>query len=352
MAAQCNLRSCWAPSCLGSGFCLTGGEPWPIRVVAGVMLSVIFLTAHVGSAPGPGRARVGCSLKDLHGLPGGLRLERGQGHRRSRHRTCRAATRTRLRQVRSGPGPGLGPDRGYIPIDWPAYPFLLEHAIKSTCRGGLAPVGLSSEHRFVAAGRGPAAFFTAKNVLGAYSPAEFWRRWNRPMYRWLLENIYTPLGGRRHPSLGHACHRSPYPACFTSICSRVTLPGFTGYPTAFFLLQGLAAMLTRRFKPAGWLAGPAILVTFAFNTLSTVLLFIPINERVPFYVNAVPQVAPSVVKAWGWKGIPPGITEPTDPPDLRGLPYAGLTAMVLISPLASHVVAFLPRWTCSPMVER
>ena len=68
----------------------------------------------------------------------------------------------------------------------------------------------------------------------------------------------------------------------------VTFRRVTGYPMAFFLLHGLAAVLTRRFKPTGWLIVPAVLFTFAFNTASTLLLLIPINERIPLYVNDVP----------------------------------------------------------------
>ncbi len=61
-----------------------------------------------------------------------------------------------------------------------------------------------------------------------------------------------------------------------------------GMVLIIFLLHGLAAVLTHRFKPTGWLVVPATLFTFAFNTASTILLFIPINDRIPFYVNDVP----------------------------------------------------------------
>jgi hypothetical protein len=173
-------------------------------------------------------------------------------------------------------------------IDWAAYPFLLEHAIKSTC---LAACTVWAFHTNTALWRlagAPAAFFTAKNVLWAYSPADFWRRWNRPMYRWLLENIYKPLGGRRNPHLA-TLGAFAVSGLLHEYLFGVTLQRVTGYPTAFFLLHGLAAVLTRRFKPAGWLMLPAILFTFAFNTASTLLLLIPINERIPVYVSDVPK---------------------------------------------------------------
>jgi len=176
---------------------------------------------------------------------------------------------------------------GVFKIDWAAYPFLLEHAIKSTC---LAALGIWAFHANTALWRlagAPAAFFTTKNVLGAYSPADFWRRWNRPMYRWLLENIYKPLGGRKSPHFAMLAAFA-VSGLLHEYLFAVTLRRVTGYATAFFLLHGLAAVLTRRFKPTGRLILPAVLFTFAFNTATTLLLFIPINERILFYENDVP----------------------------------------------------------------
>ncbi|MCX5646662.1 MAG: MBOAT family protein [Phycisphaerae bacterium] len=177
---------------------------------------------------------------------------------------------------------------GAFRVDWHRYPFWLEHSVKSTCLGACAIGAFQANTAFWRLAGAPAAFFTSRSVLGAYSPAEFWRRWNRPMYWWFLENIYRPAGGRRHPYLAGLASFA-ISGLLHEYLYAVTLRFVTGYVLGFFLLHGIAAALTRRCKPTGWLAVPAILVTFAFNTLSTVLLFIPINERVPFYVNAVPR---------------------------------------------------------------
>jgi len=176
---------------------------------------------------------------------------------------------------------------GVFRIDWTAYSFLLEHATKSTALAAWTIWAFQANTALWRLAGAPAAFFTTKNVLWAYSPADFWRRWNRPMYRWLLENVYKPLGGRRNPRLAmlgaFAVSGLLHEYLFDAIFHRVT-----GYCLAFFLLHGLAAVLTRRFKPTGWLVVPAVLFTFAFNTASTLLLLIPINERVPLYANDVP----------------------------------------------------------------
>jgi hypothetical protein len=173
---------------------------------------------------------------------------------------------------------------------WGTRPFLLEHAAKSTCLGVWIVYAFQANTALWRLAGAPAACFTSSNVLGAYSPADFWRRWNRPMHRWLLENVFKPAGGRRNPrvamlaafAVSGLLHEYLFGVAFRRV---------TGYVTAFFLLQGVAALLTRRFKPTGWLVLPAAVGTFAFNTISTVLLLIPVNERVSFYVNDVPRWA-------------------------------------------------------------
>jgi hypothetical protein len=173
-------------------------------------------------------------------------------------------------------------------VHWPAYPFLLEHAVKSTCLAALAIWAFQANTALWRLAGAPAVFFTTKNVLRAYSPADFWRRWNRPMYRWLLENVYRPLGGRRNPHLA-VLGTFAVSGLLHEYLFDVTFRCVTGYPAAFFLLHGLAAVLTRRFKPTGWSAVPATIFTFAFNTASTLLLLIPVNDRIPLYINEVPK---------------------------------------------------------------
>ncbi len=177
---------------------------------------------------------------------------------------------------------------GAFRIDWRGHPFLLEHAVKSTCLGAWLVWAFHANTVLWRLAGAPAAFFTQSSVLGAYSPAEFWRRWNRPMHRWLLENVFKPSGGRGSPRVAMLVAFA-VSGLLHEYLFAVTFRHVTGCVMAFFLLQGVAAMLTRRSRPARWFVLPAMVATFAFNTVSTVLLFIPINERVPFYVNDVPR---------------------------------------------------------------
>ncbi len=178
---------------------------------------------------------------------------------------------------------------GAFRVDWQRHCFWLEHAAKSICLSTWCVWAYNANTALWRLAGGPAALFTVaqKNVLAAYSPAEFWRRWNRPMYRWLLENVYKPLGGRHYLypaglvtfALSGLLHEYLYAVTFRRV---------SGCFLAFFLLQGVAALLTRRLQPTGPLVIPAVGLTFAFNLLSSVLLLVPIHERIPVYVSAVP----------------------------------------------------------------
>jgi hypothetical protein len=177
---------------------------------------------------------------------------------------------------------------GVFRVDWHRYPFWFEHAAKSICLGTWLVWAFNANTALWRLAGAPAALFTEKNVLGARSPPEFWRRWNRPMYRWFVDDVYRPLGGRRYPYLAGM---APFvvSGLLHEYLFAATFHRVTGYITLFFLLQGVAALLTRRVKPTGSLAVAALLLTLAFNTFSSVLLFLPIHERIPFYVNDVPR---------------------------------------------------------------
>ena len=176
---------------------------------------------------------------------------------------------------------------GVFKVGWATYPFWLEHAVKSTCLAAWTIRAFQANTALWRLAGAPAAFFTTRNVLWARSPADFWRRWNRPMYRWLLENVYRPLGGRQKRRLA-ALATSAVSGLLHEHLFAVTFRRISGYVMAFFLLHGLAVVLTHRLQPAGrWLI-PAIILTFSFNTLSTVLLLVPINEHLSVYANEVP----------------------------------------------------------------
>ena len=177
---------------------------------------------------------------------------------------------------------------GIFSLDWAVWPFWVEHAAKSTCLGGWTIWAFQANTALWRLAGAPAAWFITRNVLCASSPADFWRQWNQPMYRWLLENVYRPLGGRRNPGLA-AIGAFAVSGILHVYFFAVIFQRLSGFVMAFFLLHGLATVVTRRFRPTGWFRVPAAILTFSFNTLSTVLLLVPIDKRIPLYVNAIPR---------------------------------------------------------------
>jgi len=176
-------------------------------------------------------------------------------------------------------------------IDWIPYPFWAEHAAKSTGLAGLTVWAFQANTALWRLAGAPAAWFTTRSVLRARSPADFWRRWNRPMHRWLYEDVFRPAGGRGRPVLA-TLGTFAVSALLHEYLFAIWLQRATGYPTVFFGVHGLATVLTRRWKPTGPRTLLAGVGTFAFNTLSTVLLFVPVNDRVAFYANAIPEWVP------------------------------------------------------------
>lgn len=173
-------------------------------------------------------------------------------------------------------------------IDWKPYSFLLEHFVKSTCLIIWIIWAFNANTAIWRLAGAPAAPFIRKHIFLAHSPAEFWRRFDRPVHRWLYENVFLPIGGRRKP-ITATLTAFAVSACLHEYLLTVTLRYITGYVFVFFMLHGFVTVLTRRFKLTNFLVYPAIALTFVFNTLSTVLIFTPINERFPFYVNDLPS---------------------------------------------------------------
>jgi hypothetical protein len=58
-----------------------------------------------------------------------------------------------------------------------------------------------------------------------------------------------------------------------------------GYQMAFFLIQGLAVVLTARVALSGSQAVLGIVGTLAFNLICSTLFFLSMNEVFPFYVS-------------------------------------------------------------------
>jgi hypothetical protein len=166
-------------------------------------------------------------------------------------------------------------------VDWSRVPFVLEHCVKAIGFFlALVPV--------VAAGVSAIRLVGGKardgmdNPFASHTPADFWKRYNRPAQQFFYEDVFKPLGGRRvlfrAMFLTFAVSAILHEYIFDIAVCRVQ-----GYQTAFFLLQGCAVALTIKVRPKGRIAIAWILGTFAFNLATGVLFFASVNEVLPFY---------------------------------------------------------------------
>jgi len=237
-------------------------------------------------------------LYDLHGnasgrepAPLGTYLASIPDYALGRERTNRPTPRTAstvshdaLRLLVRGAATGLALAACFVVfgVQWSRYPFALEHAAKMPVIMTLMICVAKTVAAlwWLAGGRG--VDFMGEFPLFAATPAEFWRRWNRPAHEFFDLYVARPLGGMRRPvrailatflvsGLGH------------EYIFSVSSGRLQGYQTAFFLIHGLAVIATLRARPKGWRRFPWWLVTFALLLVTTVLFGLSVNEIVPIY---------------------------------------------------------------------
>ena len=187
-------------------------------------------------------------------------------------------------------------------IDWRRSPFALEHAMKVVSFFlVLFPFTAAAAVAWRMAG-GPGRDIM-HNPFAARTPADFWRRYNRPVHEFLEEDLFKPAAGpraaRRPPSDGKRARRPAavvratvltfvVSALIHEYVFAVPIGRVQGYQIAFFLLQGLAVAATARVKPRGWRVAPWVAATFGFNLATGVLFFASLNRVVPIYQNPPP----------------------------------------------------------------
>ena len=169
-------------------------------------------------------------------------------------------------------------------LDWGSTPFLVEHVLKASAFF-VGASGFFSAFAALARALGGYAPEPMTRPLSARTPAEFWRRYNRWTGEGLREDLFRPIGGRRHPVAAtlavFAFSGLLHEYVFSAGVGRVQ-----GFQLAFFLMQGVAVVLTARVKP-GRIIGVG--TTFAFNALTSVLFFASIHGIAPFYEGELPE---------------------------------------------------------------
>jgi hypothetical protein len=171
-------------------------------------------------------------------------------------------------------------------VDWPRYPFVLEHCAKVICFLliiQLLPNGLAAGYRLAGL---PATDFAGNFFLSA-TPAEFWRRYNRPVEQFLHQYVFRPAGGLHRPLLATLATFA-FSGVFHEYIFDVAARRILGYQMLFFLIQGAAVAITLRVRLSRRARLPAIVLTTAFNLATAYLFFASMNAFVPFYVTRAP----------------------------------------------------------------
>ena len=168
-------------------------------------------------------------------------------------------------------------------LDWRAVPFAVEHSAKALLLFAIIVPGGSAG---AALWRllGGQARDPMNNPFAASTPADFWRRWNRPAQQFFLEDVYKPLGGPRQPIRATLAtflvSGLLHEYLFDIAASRVQ-----GYQIAYFLIQGVGVMATMRGRRRGLSKFPTIAATLAFNLATGILFFASLDEVVAFYAR-------------------------------------------------------------------
>lgn len=165
-------------------------------------------------------------------------------------------------------------------LDFSSVPFFVEHALKVMVAVPTAIVmGNMASSAFRLLGE-PALDFGGNPF--AATPAEFWRRWNRPAQQFFYEHVFLPAAGTRRPVIAtlvtFAVSGLIHEYVF-GIASGV----IQGRQMLFFCLQGCAVVGTIRFRPKGWSRPLWIAGTLAFNLASSVFFFRSVDQILPFY---------------------------------------------------------------------
>jgi hypothetical protein len=110
-----------------------------------------------------------------------------------------------------------------------------------------------------------------RDPILARTPAEWWRRYNRPVSQYFYEDVWMPAGGARAPARATLlCFLVS--GLFHEYIFAVATVRITGYQVAFFALHGVAVVATARLRPRGWKAVAGALASNAF-LVATLVFF-------------------------------------------------------------------------------
>ena len=170
---------------------------------------------------------------------------------------------------------------GLLRLDWSGVPFALEHTAKVLA---FAAAMMLIGRTFAALYRrliGPATD-PIDNPFTARTPAEFWRRWNRPFRDFFDEYVFRPSGGVRRPVFATLAVFA-VSGLMHEYVFGVATGQLQGWQMLFFMVQGCAVAATLRIRPTDWAAPLWLAGTLAFNLATAVLFCRSVDGVIQFY---------------------------------------------------------------------
>ncbi len=176
---------------------------------------------------------------------------------------------------------GLALARWAFAQDWSHSSPIVEHVVKLT-----ALYLFAADGAFVfVTGALRLTGFTIHDLVDhpilATTPADFWRRYNRDASRFFFENLYRRLP-YRSPALRtltvFMANGLVHEYLVWILCGRIL-----GYQLAFFSLQGIAVILTARWRPTGFQAIVSRCVTIVFMIESSTIFLASVDAVLPWF---------------------------------------------------------------------
>ncbi len=122
--------------------------------------------------------------------------------------------------------------------------------------------------------------------------ADFWRRYNRPVTHLFYEDVF-PLQRRTRGPIRATLTAFAFSALMHEYLFAVALWRIEGFQIAFFMIQGLAVVATRRLRPVGAWAVIGMGLTLAFNMLTGAALLREPWRCPALLRRGMPLVAPA-----------------------------------------------------------
>lgn len=267
---------------LASPLVIPAGHPLP-RIFVGLFTIALPLKLY-GLYREPERSRRMTRLEYLAYLPNWFSLVWGRNPKPSHLE--RATGVCRFLAGGAGLAASLLLGRVVFSHSWQLAPFLLEHAVKATTTYLVAlSFGQVGDAFWRLAGQPALDCFDSPHR--AVTPADFWRRWNRPVRQFFFEAVFKPLKGFRHP-VRATFVTFVISGCIHEYLSDIATGRILGFQMVFFMLQACGVLLTLRLKPEGRHAILGNGLTLLFLLLSSIFFFLSVDAVVPFYDSQRP----------------------------------------------------------------